>query len=223
MNTQTRREVRFGLLALVLTGLLYTLGVALRGPLLTDPDSLMRAALSPNFVPGVTISLVGAVLQVYGLFGLYRYLTYQAESRIALLAVALSIVGLALILPLVGFIAVNVPVIAELYQQGNHEVYAVVEANFTSPLGLSLLGGSSVAGTISTILFTVAIWRHGRLPRWLAFLYGLSGLMLSLSGPGFFTTELLGAVLTLVCACVLAWKGWQESVMRAGQWSPAQA
>ncbi len=171
----------------------------------------------------MTISLVGAVLQIYGLFGLYRYLTYQAESRIALLAVALSVVGLALILPLVSFFGVNVPVIAELYQQGNHEVSAIVEANFTSTLGVSLLGGSSVAGSISTILFTVAIWRHGRLPKWLALLYGLKGLLLALSGPGFFTTELLGAVLTLVCACVLAWKGWQESVIRAGQWSPAQA
>ncbi len=47
MNTQTRREIRFGLSALVLTGLLYTLGIALRGPIDPDPDSFLRVALSP--------------------------------------------------------------------------------------------------------------------------------------------------------------------------------
>jgi hypothetical protein len=33
MNTQTRREIRFGLIALALSGLLFTLGAALRGPI----------------------------------------------------------------------------------------------------------------------------------------------------------------------------------------------
>jgi hypothetical protein len=34
-------------------------------------------------------------------------------------------------------------VIADLYQEGNQEVIAVVEANFTSPVGLALLSVSS--------------------------------------------------------------------------------
>jgi len=221
MNIQTRREIRFGLIALVLSGLLYTLGVALRGPIDPDPASLMRAALSPHFAPGLTISLVGGVLQVYGLFGLYRYLTYQRESLIAFLAVVLSIASLVLILPLGAFLAVNVPVIAELYQQGNQEVIAVVESNF-SGLGLALLGISSVVGLIDPILFAIAIWQHKTLPKWISVVWGLKGIMLALSGPGFFTTELLGAALLLLTAGAIAWKGWQESTVRAGQWSPAQ-
>lgn len=80
MNTQTRREIRFGLIALVLSGLLFVLGVALRGPVDPDPESFLRAALSSNFVPGVAISLIGGVVQIYGLFGLYRFLTYQREA-----------------------------------------------------------------------------------------------------------------------------------------------
>lgn len=222
MNIQTRREIRSGLIALVLVGLLFTLGVAIRGPLERDPAALMRAALSSNFVTGATISLIGGVIQIYGLFGLYRYLTYRRESLTALLAVIFSVAGIVLVLPLVAFLAVNVPVIAKLYQQGNQEVITIVESSFTG-LGLALLGVSSMAGGISTILFAVSIWRHERLPRWLGPLYGFKGLLLALSGPGFFTTELLGAVLTLVCACVLAWKGWQESVIEAAHWSPAQA
>ncbi len=210
MNLQTQREIRFGLVALALSGLLFTLGAALRGPVdLADPGSLVRAVVSPNYVPAWTIILAGGVLQLYGFFGLYRYLTYQASSPIAFLAFVLMIAGIALFLPLAAFFAVNGPVIANLYQQGNQEVIAVVEAHFTSALGLALLGVSIVAGIIGGVLFAIAIWRHGRLPKW-------TGVLLALSVPLYgvpvtFTTELSGVVILLISASVMAWKGWPES------------
>lgn len=209
MKSQALSRIRLGLIALALSGLLFALGIALRGPIdLADPGSFIRAAASPNYVPGWTIILVGAVLQLYGFFGLYRYLTYQAENLIAFLAFVLSIAGIALFLPLATFFAVSGPVIAELYQQGNQEVIAVVEANFTSGLGLILLGVSSVAGIIGVILFAIAIWRHGRLPKWTGVVYALSFPLLAF--PVTFTTELLGAVLLLISTGVIAWKVWLE-------------
>ncbi|HEX9597362.1 MAG TPA: hypothetical protein VF982_10825 [Anaerolineales bacterium] len=210
MNSQTRREIRSGLSALALSGLLFALGIVLRGPVsLADPGSCCRAAVSAGYVPGWTIILVATLLHLYGFFGLYRYLTYQAEHLVALLAMVLEIVGIALLTALTVFFAVSAPVIAELYQQGNKEAMAVVEANFTGTLGLTLLGVSTAGGLVGTILFTVAIWRDGRLPKWTAVLLGLSILLLAL--PLTFPTELLGAVLLLVSAGVMAWKGWQES------------
>ena len=179
MNSQIRREISFGLIALALSGLLLTLGAALRGSVdLADLGSyIIRAALSPNYVPGWTIILVGGVLQLYGTFGLYRYLTYQAESLIAFLAFVLRIGGLALALPLITFLAVNAPVIAQLYRQGNQEVTVVLKANFTSPLGLALLGVAAGAATIGVFLFAIAIWRDGRLPKWTAVLFVLGVLL----------------------------------------------
>jgi hypothetical protein len=210
MNTQTRYEIRLGLIALTLAGLLYTLTVVMRGAVdIADPGACCRAAVSPNFVPAWTIGLVGAVLQLFGLFGLYRYLTYQAESLIALLAFVLSIAATALFLQIPTFYAVNAPVIAELYQQGNQEVIAVVEANFTGGLGLALLSFRAVGWIIGPILSAIAIWRDGRLPRWTAVLLALSFLLLI---PVTFITELSGAVLLLISAGMMAWKGWQESV-----------
>lgn len=215
MNSQTRREIRFGLIALALSGLLFALGIVLRGPVdLADPGSCCRAAVSPNYVPGWTIILVAGLPNLYGFLGLYRYLTYQAESRIAFLAVVLIVAGLAFLFPLATFFAVNAPVIAELYQRGNQAVIAVVEANFTSPLGLAVLGVSTVTGITGAILFAVAIWRDRRLPKWTAVLLGLSVLLLGL--PVTFATELLGAVLLLISASVMAWKGWQETGAGAG-------
>ena len=214
MNTQTRYEIRFGLIALALSGLLFALGIVLRGPVdLADPGFCCRAAVSPNHVPAWTIILIGGVLQLYGFFGLYRYLTYQAENLIAFLAVVLSTTAIALFLGFATFMAVNAPVIAELYQQGNQEVIAVVEALFTSALGLALLGVQAVGYIIGPILFAVAIWRDGRLPRWTGVLFALS-IAGGLAFPITFVTELLGAVLLLISAGVMAWKGWQESAMR---------
>ena len=208
MNTQTRREVRSGLIALALSALLFVLGIAWRGPGFTDPEGAIRAAASPVFVPAWTILLVGVVLQIYGYFGLYRYLTYQIESLIAFLAFVLSSTGMVLFLPLNGFLPISLPVLAELYQQGNQEVIAVVEANFTSGLALVLFGVSAVATIIGAILFGIAIWRHGSLPKWTSVTYVLSVL---LAFPITFATELLGAVLYLISTGVIAWNVWQES------------
>jgi hypothetical protein len=217
MNKQTRREIRFGMIALALSGLLFTLGAALRGRVdLADLGSyVIRAALSPNYVPGWTIILVGGVLQLYGTFGLYRYLTYQAESLIAFLALVLRIGGLALALPLITFLTVNAPVTAQLYQQGNQEVIAVVNANFTSPLGLALLGIGAGAATIGVLLFAVAIWRDGRLPKWTAILFVLGVLLQPFAA--IFMIEFLGLVLVLISTGMMAWKGWHESAVGAGQ------
>ena len=214
MNAQTRREIRSGLVALAVSGLFFTLGILLRGAVdLANPASFIRAAASPYYIPGWALILVGFVLQLYGSFGLYRYLTYQAESLIALLAFLFRIVGLALSLPLFTFLTIHVPVIATLYQQGNQEVLTVLEANFTGT-GIALLGIGAMADLIGFILFAIAMWRDGRLPKWTVILFVLS--LPLLAAPVTFMTELLGAVLLLISTATIAWKGWQESEARTG-------
>src|SRR6266508_3512039 len=97
VNSRTRRDIRSGLVALALSGLLFTLGIPLRGPIaITDPEVMIRAAGSPGFLPGWILLLVGGVFNVYGTFGLYRYLTYHKESRLAYLAFVLRIAATSL-------------------------------------------------------------------------------------------------------------------------------
>jgi hypothetical protein len=200
MNTQTRREIRFGLIALALSALLSTLVAALLGPFdLTDPgSSIIPAALSPIYLPGWMLILIGVVLHLYGLFGLYRYLTYEAQSMIAFLAFVLNSGGLALALPFLGLLAAHGPVIAELYQQGYQEVIAVLAvAVFARIIGLSL--------------FVIAIWKDGRLPKWTGIVFLLGFLLAAVSAT--FATELLGVALLLMSTGIMAWKGWQESAV----------
>jgi hypothetical protein len=204
MNTQTRREIRFGLIALTLSALLFMLGAVLGGPFdLADPGSFsIPAALSPNYSPGWTLGLIGVVLHLYGLFGLYRYLTYEAQSLIAFLAFVLNVAGLTLAIPFLGLLAAHGPVITELYQQGYQGVIAV-------------LGVAVLARIIGLPLLVIAIWKDGRLPKWTAIVFPL-GFLLAAAGATF-TTELLGAVLLLISTGMMAWKGWQESAVGAGQ------
>jgi hypothetical protein len=204
MNTQTRREIRSGLIALALSGLLVTLGAALRGPFdLADPGSSnIRDAFSPTYLPGWPLILIGVVLHLYGLFGLYRYLTYEAQSLIAFLAFVLNIAGLTLALPFLGLLTAHRPVIAELYQQGYQEVIA-------------LLGVVALARIIGVALLVIAIWKDGRLPKWTAIAFPLGFLLAAAAVT--FAIELLGAVLLLVSTGRMAWKGWQETAVAAGQ------
>ena len=196
MNSQTRREIRLGLIALALSALLLTMGIALRGAIdLTDPRSFIQAAASRTYVPVWTIVPVGAVLNLYGFLGLYRYLTYKAENMIAFLAVVVRTAGIALFLPFATFFAINGPVIAEPYKQDNQQVIAILEANFVG-LGLAVLGLSAVGAVIGWFLFTVAMWRDGRLPKWTVVLFA-AGLPLE-AFPVTLPTELLGVVLLLV-------------------------
>jgi hypothetical protein len=202
MYAQTSREINLGLIALAVSGLLFALGIILRGPVeLADPGSCCRTAPSAGYVSGWTIILVGALLNLYGLLGLYRYLTAQAVNRFALPALVLGVAGIALVVPLATFSAVNGPVIANLYVQGTPEVITVVEASFTSSLGLALLGVSAAGGIIGPLLFAVAIWRDGRLPKWTGVIFALSVALMAV--PLTFPTELLGAVLLLVSAGVM--------------------
>jgi ABC-type dipeptide/oligopeptide/nickel transport system permease subunit len=76
--------IRLGLIALALSWLLFTLGI-LRGEIdMADPESFIRAASSAAYLPW-TIIRVGIVLNLFGTFAPYRYLTYQGESMIAFL------------------------------------------------------------------------------------------------------------------------------------------
>ncbi len=210
MNAQTRREVRVGLIALALSGLMFAVGIAMRGPVsLSDPGACCRTTISPAYAPGWAIILLALVADLYGFLGLYRYLTYQANSRIASLAVLLVIPGIGLLFPLASFFAINAPVIAQLYQQGDQTVIAVVKALFTSPLGAAVVAIQTLTVIVGAILFAVAIWRDGRLPRWTAVSLALS--ILFLGFPATFANELLGALLLLVSASAMTWRTWRET------------
>jgi hypothetical protein len=67
---------------------------------------------------------------------------------------------------------------------------------------------------VGAILFGVAIWRDGRLPKWTGVVFAISVALLAV--PLTFATELLGAILLLASAGVMRWRGGQEFLAAAG-------
>jgi hypothetical protein len=67
MNVQTGREVRLGLIALALAGLLWMVAILLRGPAdLADPGSCCRTEFSFTLQVAWILIVVGAMLPSYG-------------------------------------------------------------------------------------------------------------------------------------------------------------
>ena len=105
MNVQAGREVRLGLIALALAGLLWTVAIPWRGPAdLADAGACCRAEFSPALQVAWILIVVGAMFPFYGFFGLYRYPSYRAENRLALVALVRSVPASALL-----FLAGHVP------------------------------------------------------------------------------------------------------------------
>lgn len=213
IDVQTRREVRLGLLSLFLSGLLWSIALIPRGPGdLADPGSCCRAEFTAGLQTAWIVLVVGDVLLLYGFFGLYRFLASRSESVIPLVAFVVSLAAGALFLALSMFFAVSGPAIATLVTQGEARAIAVVEVNFTSPVGLAWTAIRGLFWVLGPVLFAVAMWRDGGLPRWTGPALAVAFLLLI---PVTYVTELLGAALFLVTAGVIAWHGWRASESRS--------
>jgi hypothetical protein len=89
----------------------------------------------------------------------------------------------------------------------------MLERFFTSGLGVAVLGFASTAAVVGFILFVIAMWCDGRLPKWTIVVFTLSLPLLAIAVT--FLTELLGGILLLISTAVIAWTGWQESAVAA--------
>lgn len=107
----------------------------------------------------------------------------------------LSIVGIALILTGVGIYAYAVPALSQSYLNGNPESIRILDTIFAGPFG-TIATLVFLLYSAGFILFGVAIWRSGALPRW-------SGVVVAahaplISGPFSVVGSVLGALLALV-------------------------
>jgi hypothetical protein len=105
---------------------------------------------------------------IFGVVALYAYPANIGQGILALGAMVFSILGIALNLMVVGAFGYAIPALSRSYLSGREESTRILNQIFARPLG-----------TISTlvfllysagfILFGLAIWRSGALPRWAGF------------------------------------------------------
>jgi hypothetical protein len=206
-------HVRFVLLALPLAGLLFTAGILGRGPSL-DP-SVAPAAFAAASVAAAASSawfaiLVGMVLEIAGLFALYLVLAAGRRERVAFWGMVLSVLGIALIVPVIGFMALAAPTVGRLYLAGQTDVLAVAVAMASSNSALLLGVSSGVAYIVGSICLAVAL--RGVLPGGLILGYALQAPLLTFAALFSVTAELIGALLLLICGAWIVWRSWWSSV-----------
>jgi hypothetical protein len=155
--------------------------------------------------------LAGNVVQVLGLVALVGAFAAgsrpDGQGRLLDAALALSITGLVLVVPLFGFMAVGAAVAGRLFQAGQPGAMDVTVAFFASAAGMGLLLASALGYVAGSVLFAVFFWRSRLVPRWAAVAYAVQAPLIVLPVP--FATELAGAVLYLVVAATLLRRGLQ--------------
>jgi hypothetical protein len=104
-------------------------------------------------------------------------------------------VGIALILSRLGVIANTVPALSRSFLNGNPESIRILDYIFAGSLGM-IENMSLLVYTAGFILFGIAIWRSGVLPRWAGVLIAVHAPLIS--GPFSVMRSVVGALSALV-------------------------
>jgi hypothetical protein len=170
-------RTRIGVLAFPISGLVLASAALAPGIGINPAVDPAGFAQTANYVG--LVNLVGIVSLVFLLFGfqaLHAYLERNSVNMWAFAGMILSMIGLGLYLPFLGIIAFAAPVAGRFYLSGDlRAVNIISEATGTSNTAALAFGGISVLSSVlGAILFSVAIWRSRKLPKWSAFVYAIS-------------------------------------------------
>jgi hypothetical protein len=172
-------HIRFGSLALGLSALLLTVFPLIRPFFPLDPrapaETLAVASPMITSTPWVVshmLCTLGFVLLLYGVLALYTSLASTSVEPRALLAMVLSLAGIALILPMLGVETYILPILGKLYLAGQSGIAPAIGMIYLGPaLGVFLAGLLLLA--IGAITFAFAIWHSAVLPRWPGVLFAI--------------------------------------------------
>jgi len=222
MHSAPASRVRLGLYALVVAALLFLVGILLRGAIVdptADPTGFAREAAASSTVSAWTLILAGGIVCLFGLIGLYGRLASTAHERLAFAGFVLSFAGLALVLPLFGFMAMAAPHIGTVYAPGQEAVMNVATGYFTGTLSLGVLMAASLLYVAGSICTALVIWRGEQAPWWVAAAFVLQAPLLTF--PVNLWLEILGAVLLLIVGGYFARAAEPQPVSAAVEAAPA--
>jgi len=193
--------IRLGILALPLAGLLALVGLYSTfklgpGGILATGD--LQAIISASYFVSVLVGNVLALtLLIFGVMALFAYLANTGQRALALGAMILSIIGIALTLTGLGVFAYAVPALSEAYLNGQEEAaILILDSIFAGSFETITTVVVFLFYSAGFILFGVAVWRSGVLPRWAGVLVAAHAPLIS--GPFSNVGSVVGALLAVV-------------------------
>lgn len=205
-TTNTAGWVRTGLLLLPIYGVLTFIGTLTHQPdPNTDFEAYARYISSTSYlISHLGVSIFGTVLAMFGFIALAASLVGGRAGRLALFAMVTGVAGNALILTIFGFSTFVSPAIGHAYLAGEHQAVQINEAILGLPLILTALTGGLLY-TASTVLFGIAIWRSGTLPRWAGVFFAPTGFLISILGLMVGQSQTVGTVLLVIGSVWVSW------------------
>src|SRR5215217_4594507 len=195
--------IRLGLLTLPLAGLLLSWGAIATSAFFDftgtrlAPEEVARASTSLGYFLSQFVGyVVGLTLLTVGVFALTVYLSEFRRERWTLMAMALSVLGIGLLLSHYGLSTYALPVLGQAYLDGVQNAVVVANTILLDGLTRSVLYAAFLLYSAGFILFGFGVWGSGALPKWAGVLLALHAPLLTAPLPNLFSV--LGALLLLV-------------------------
>jgi hypothetical protein len=149
--------------------------------------------------------LVGSILPVllapFAVFALFAYLIPSGQRRTLIAGLICAVLGAGSTLPALGVINFAIPALGHAYRAGDPGAMDIADSFFTWPRGAMIY--PAVLVPIGAILFAVAMWRSGALPRGAAVLFAASTVLIAVPVP-LHSVRLAGGVLGLAAGLWIA-------------------
>jgi hypothetical protein len=200
MQFPSKRKILFCLLTLPLSGILALVALVLRkfvGMPIGDLAAWAGVVSSKSYLIAQYLYILAYVLPFLGFWALYMVLMQHNSEKLAFWGLAGTLLGTGLPLTTLGVFAYASPALGRLYLQGDtHLPQVITEIAMGSSMVMGLPG--AIFYVSGCLLFGVAIWRSGTIPRWSGVLFTLHGLLVAF---GFGSPMMLASSWLLLIAC----------------------
>lgn len=149
-------------------------------------------------------SILGLALGTLGVVGLGVVLAGGRRPRAALTAVTLHVLGAAVIFGLFGVAAFVQPAIGEAFLGGQAAAQGWYDAVFNSVRTLGPAAAGLLLFSAASVVMAWSLAGHPDVPRWLAWLFGLTGPFIGILGLMVSLLQPLGGGLLVLSGALLA-------------------
>ena len=200
------RWARAGIWMLPVYGALTLVATVSQQP---DPATAFRAwseyvTTSWFYASHIGASVLGLALGTLGVIGLGVVLAAGRRPRAALTAVALHVLGAAVVLGLFGVAAFVQPAIGAAFLGGEAAAQGWYDAVFNSARTLVPAATGLLLFSAASIVMAWSLAGHPDVPRWLAWLFGVTAPFVGFLGLMVSVLQPVGAALLVVSGALLA-------------------
>lgn len=158
---------RLTALSLAIAGICFVLYPAIRP---FSDESTLRGAeafAASSWLLAHSLAMIGFILLILGLLGLYSQLREMAAGSLGTTALVVTWIGVGLTLPYYGAETFALHAVGqEAVRQSNVDLLVTLTNSIRFGEGIWFFGFGLLALAVDTILFAIAIWRSGILAKW---------------------------------------------------------